>query len=58
MFGITNLQDFKIIVKLQAGSYGPWSEGGHTPEADIIAGMGAIEGVSAIEQQTYTLEDM
>jgi len=28
------------------------------PEADILAAMGAIAGVSAVETQTYTIMDV
>lgn len=34
--------------------YGPWSEKGHGPEADFLAKIKAIDGVSQVETQTIT----
>ena len=34
--------------------YGPWEEAGHPPEADLIAKLKAIPGVSQVETQTIT----
>ena len=34
--------------------YGSWEEAGHPPEADFIAKLKAIDGVSLVETQTIT----
>mmetsp|Transcript_15063 Transcript_15063/g.27212 ORF Transcript_15063/g.27212 Transcript_15063/m.27212 type:complete len:113 (-) Transcript_15063:1161-1499(-) len=47
--------DFKIIVSLPAEKYEAWSEGGHEPETAFIDKLKAIDGISQVETQTYTL---
>lgn len=51
-------QDFKVIVALDAGAYGAWKDGGHSPEEEFLADLGKIAGVSAVETQTYTIMDV
>lgn len=37
--------DFKVIVKLDAASWGAFEEGGHGPEEKLIAELKAIDGI-------------
>jgi hypothetical protein len=46
--------DFKVMVTQPLEGYGPWEEAGHPPEADFIAKLKAIPGVSQVETQTIT----
>ena len=50
--------DFKVITKLDAASFGAWAEAEFEPEASVLAKLNAVEGVSVVETQTYTLMDM
>lgn len=47
--------DFKIVTALDAAHFGAFEGTGFAPEAQIIAELKAIPGVSTIETQTYTL---
>ena len=47
--------DFKVAVALPAEEYGKWSEAGHPPEDEFLAGLKKIEGVTLVETQTFTL---
>ncbi|GAX22405.1 hypothetical protein FisN_14Hh018 [Fistulifera solaris] len=46
--------DFKLMITVPLEEYGPWSEKGHGPEADFLAKIKAIDGVSQVETQTIT----
>lgn len=50
--------DFKLITCLDADSFSAWEASGFAPEAEFITEVKAIEGVSLVETQTYTLEQM
>jgi len=47
--------DFKVIVALEADKFGDWEGKEFAPEKDFLAKLGAIEGISQVETQTYTL---
>lgn len=47
-----------MIVSLDAAAFGAWGEAGFAPEEDFLTAVRAIEGVSAVETQTYTLMEM
>jgi len=49
-------QDFKVITALSVAEYKAWAEGGHAPESEFLDAMKKIDGVSAVETQTYTIE--
>jgi hypothetical protein len=36
--------------------FGPWEEAGFAPEAEFLAKIKAIKGVSQVETQTITME--
>merc|ERR1711879_158235 len=48
--------DFKIITKLPAEEFALWKKEDFVPEDKFLAGLKAIDGVTAVETQTYTLE--
>ena len=50
--------DFKIITTLDADSFGEWEGKSFEPEASILEEMKAIDGVSLVETQTFTLMPM
>ncbi|CAE8726065.1 unnamed protein product [Polarella glacialis] len=50
--------DFKVVTKLAAAAFGEWEKSGFEPEAEFLAKIKAIAGVSAVETQTYTLEEV
>merc|ERR1719464_267468 len=52
----TDCHDFKIITKLPIESFKEWEARGFAPEEKFLAGLKAIDGVSSVETQTYTLE--
>lgn len=45
---------FTLLHTVPVEEYGPWSEKGHGPEADFLAKIKAIDGVSQVETQTIT----
>ena len=46
--------DFKLQITQDLNDYGPWSENDHAPEADFIAAIKGIDGISEVETQTIT----
>mmetsp|Transcript_122 Transcript_122/g.354 ORF Transcript_122/g.354 Transcript_122/m.354 type:complete len:143 (+) Transcript_122:103-531(+) len=46
--------DFKLCTTVPLATFGPWEEAGHPPEADFLAKLEAIPGVSMVETQTMT----
>ena len=50
--------DFKVITSLPADAFGAWEAASFAPEADFLAAVSAIPGVSAVETQTFTLMPM
>jgi len=50
--------DFKVITKLPAEAFGKWEAASFEPEADFIEKIKSIEGITAVETQTYTLEEV
>ena len=47
--------DFKVIVALDAAEFGNWEGKKFAPEENFINAVKAIEGVTQIETQTYTI---
>ena len=47
-----------MSVALPADKFGPWEADGFKPEADFIAAMEAVEGVSEVDKQTMTFMAM
>jgi hypothetical protein len=50
--------DFKIVTSCGAEAFGAFEEGGFAGEEALVEKLKAIEGVSEVETQTYTFEDM
>mmetsp|Transcript_27834 Transcript_27834/g.78993 ORF Transcript_27834/g.78993 Transcript_27834/m.78993 type:complete len:291 (-) Transcript_27834:151-1023(-) len=50
--------DFKVVTKLTQKAFGEWEKDGFAPEAAFLEKLKAIAGVTAIETQTYTLEEV
>ena len=50
--------DFKICTKVKVARFGAWEEAAFAPEGKVLAELGAIAGISSVETQTFTLEDM
>ena len=49
-------QDFKIIVNQPLEDHDAWKALSFAPEEEVTAKMGAIEGVTSVETQEYTME--
>ena len=47
--------DFKVIVALEAAEFGNWEGNKFAPEENFINAVKAIEGITQIETQTYTI---
>merc|ERR1719215_289847 len=50
--------DFKVITSLPADKYGAWEEAKQAPEEEFLAALNGIEGITAVETQTYTIMPM
>jgi len=50
--------DFKVNTSMSADAFGAWEAEGFAPESDFLAELGAIEGVTSVETQTFTLMSM
>jgi len=50
--------DFKVITKLPEKAFKEWESAAFAPEADFLAALKAIPGITAVETQTYTLEEV
>eukprot|EP00965_Chrysotila_dentata_P162602 5369072-Pleurochrysis_carterae.AAC.2 len=47
--------DFKVITALDADKFGEWEEKEFAPESDFLEKVKAIDGISMVETQTFTL---
>jgi hypothetical protein len=45
-------------VALSADTFGAWEQSGFAPEAQFLAQVNAIDGITQVETQTYTLMTM
>jgi hypothetical protein len=50
--------DFKVVISLDVGKFGAWEENKFAPEEDFLSKLKAIDGISVVETQTYTLMPM
>lgn len=50
--------DFKVITSLSADKFGEWGTAEFAPEADFLAKLKEIDGITSVETQTYTLMPM
>ncbi len=45
----------QVITSLSADDFGGWEAAGFAPEADFLAKLNGINGISSVETQTFTL---
>ncbi|CAJ1930371.1 unnamed protein product [Cylindrotheca closterium] len=50
--------DFKVITSLPADKFGDWEAAKFAPEEKFLEKLKAIDGVSLVETQTFTLMPM
>jgi hypothetical protein len=50
--------DFKLMMTVPLSDFGPWEEKGFAPEAEFLSKIKEIEGVSQVETQTITNEEI
>ena len=50
--------DFKVVVKLAIDDFKAWESTKFAPEETFLSEVKAIPGISSIETQTYTLENL
>lgn len=50
--------DFKVITSLPADKFGEWEAAKFAPEEDFLAKLKAIDGITLVETQTFTLMPM
>eukprot|EP01083_Nonionella_stella_P000031 92_1 len=51
-------KDFKVIASLDEATFGDWEGCGFAPESDFLGRLKAIDGITSVETQTYTLMSM
>jgi len=54
----TNKNNNRIITALEEPKFGEWDANGFAPEAEVLAALKAVPGISQVETQTFTLEEM
>merc|ERR1712008_185251 len=50
--------DFKVVTKLTAAAFGEWEKAGFAPEEAFLSKLKGVAGISAVETQTYTFEEI
>lgn len=50
--------DFKVVTKLTAAGFKEWEKAKFAPEEEFLGKLKAIKGISTVETQTYTLEEV
>jgi hypothetical protein len=50
--------DYKVVVALDAAQFGAWEQKNFAPEEDFLRSVKAIDGITQVETQTYTLEQV
>lgn len=50
--------DYKLITALDGDKYGAWEAAGHPPEAKFLKTVEAIDGITTVETQTFTIMPM
>jgi cytochrome c5 len=51
-------KDFKVISALGVDEHGAWEKAEFAPEKEFLEKLGKIAGISAVETQTYTFEEV
>lgn len=57
-FDVFDSLDFKVITSLDAEKFGDWEEAEFKPEADFLAKVKEIDGVTQVETQTFTVSSI
>merc|ERR1712238_611645 len=50
--------DFKVVTKLPTKAFEAWEKDGFAPEAAFLEAVKKIPGVSSVETQSHTLEEV
>ena len=50
--------DFKVVINQPCAQHDAWKASDYAPEAEFIAKLKAIEGISAVETQEYTCQPL
>lgn len=50
--------DFKVVTSLSSDKFPDWEKDAFAPETDVLAKLKAIDGITEVETQTYTLMPM
>jgi len=50
--------DFKVITQLDAAKFPSWKDNSFAPEEEFLAALKKIDGISAVETQTFTMMTM
>jgi len=50
--------DVQVITSLNVEKFGEWEKDEFAPEADFLKELKAIDGISTVETQTFTLMEM
>ena len=50
--------DFKVITSIPANQFNTWREANFVPEEAFLKSLQAIEGITDVETQSYTLMQM
>jgi predicted TPR repeat methyltransferase len=50
--------DFKVITSMPACQFNTWREANFAPEEAFLKSLQAIEGITVVETQSYTLMEM
>mmetsp|Transcript_25130 Transcript_25130/g.41868 ORF Transcript_25130/g.41868 Transcript_25130/m.41868 type:complete len:95 (+) Transcript_25130:1-285(+) len=50
--------DFKVILSFSMEGFGTWGQGNFTHEESFLAAVKAIPGISQVETQVFTIEEM
>jgi len=50
--------DFKVITSVEQPKFGAWEESKFAPEESFLEKLKAIDGITTVETQTYTLMPM
>mmetsp|Transcript_50386 Transcript_50386/g.75307 ORF Transcript_50386/g.75307 Transcript_50386/m.75307 type:complete len:113 (-) Transcript_50386:70-408(-) len=50
--------DFKVITSLEGDKFGAWEEAKFAPEEAFLEKLKAIDGITTVETQTFTLMPM
>ena len=50
--------DFKVITSLTMDGFGAWDKAAFSPEAEFLEALKAVDGLTEIETQTFTFQEV